>query len=236
MKKTLFIGLVVLTSALWLAWQLRPAKAADAAPAPKAAERTVDLSFLPADLIIPPALPAGLEDPILLEAWVRLYNHSEPIELWDGTLMSGRVLAQALVDQAIPLVWDVQGVCRNGSCSRQFCAEDTCGYEDGQPGVDPIYIYPPHAAQMDTLVATLAHESFHRLQPFGPVHDSRFEEFWACRLSAAFDPHSGFQFDGYDPLVAGYLVLWIRDNGLAPYYALPDYPAGFDPAAVAARP
>jgi hypothetical protein len=201
-----------------------------------ATRQAATLSRLTPELAIPPALPAGLEDPTLLEAWVRLYDHTEQIALWGSTTTSGRALAQVVMDQAIPLAWDVQGVCRSGSCSRQFCAEDACGYEDGQPGVDPIYIYPPHAAQMATLVATLAHESFHRLQPFGPVHDSRFEEFWACRLSAAFDPHSGFRFDGYDPLVSGYLVLWIRDNGLAPYYALPDYPDGFEPAAVAARP
>jgi hypothetical protein len=224
MKKTLFGALILITSAVWMGRQAWSAQSAGVTLAPKIAQRTVDLGFLPPDLVVPPALPANLDDPILIEAWIRLYNHTEPLELWDANSLTGRDLAQFLLEQDVPLVWDVQGRCRNASCSFQYCATDTCTYEDGQPGVDPIYLYPLHAADMPTLVATLAHESFHRMQFFGPVHDTRFEEFWACKVGAAFNPQNGHKFGGYDPMVAGYLLLWIRDNGLTPYYALPDYP------------
>jgi|GEM_PF-2909209 len=224
MKQTLFVRLMFVAGTVWLANQLWSTRLVGAMPELKHARPAIDLSFLPSNLVIPPALPAGLEDPLLIEAWVRLYNHETPIELWDGTPITGRILAQALVDLAIPLVWDIEGYCGNASCSHQFCAGETCVYEDGQPGVDPIHINPLHAADMETLVVTLAHESFHRMMPFGPVHDSKFEDFWACKVSAAFDTRSGFTFDNYDPWMSGYQLLWIRDNGLTPYYSLPDYP------------
>ena len=224
MKRTIIIGLLVITSVLAAVSQAWPGFSAEAAPLQKPAHRAIDLRYLPPELVIPAALPAGLEDPLLIEAWVRLYNHPEPFVLWDGTPLTGRALAEFLLDQAIPFVWDVQGRCGNASCSFQYCASDACTYEDGQPGVNPIYIFPAQAGDMPTLVSTLAHESFHRMQLFGPVHDTRFEEFWACKVSAAFNAQSGFKFDGYDPMVSGYLLLWIRDNGLTPYYDLPDYP------------
>jgi hypothetical protein len=224
MKKTLFTGLMLIAGVVWFVGQHGAARAGDGSLALKVSYRAVDLSHLAPELVIPAALPAGLVDPILLEAWIRLYNHSEPFVLWDGTIINGRALAENLRDRAIPLVWDIQGMCRNASCSRQFCMGEMCTYDDGQPGVDPIFFFPGHGTQMTSLVATLAHESFHRMQPFGPVHDTRFEEFWACKLSAAFDPASGFTFEGYDPLVAGYLTLWIRDNNVPNYFALPDYP------------
>src|SRR5688572_13134726 len=208
MKKLLFVGLFVISSALALASQAWRTTLAEAAPLLKPAHRAIDLSYLPPELVIPAALPDGLDDPTLIEAWIRLYNHNEPLELWDGTILTGRDLAQFLLDQAIPLVWDIQGRCHNASCSFQYCAGDTCTYEDGQPGVNAIYIFPAQAADMPTLVSTLAHESFHRMQLFGQVHDTRFEEFWACKVGAAFNAQSGFKFDGYDPLVSGYLLLW----------------------------
>jgi len=159
------------------------------------------------------------------------------VALWPGKTVTGRVLAEFLRESGIPLVWDVQGACTNASCSRQFCAGTSCVFDDGQPGIDPIYIYPPHAAQMQTLVATLAHEAFHRMQPFGPVQDSIYEEFWACTLTAAFDPNTGFKFDGYDPLISGYLPLWVRDNNLTPYFALPYYPLDLEiPSTAVAAP
>jgi hypothetical protein len=224
MQKLLIAVLTMVTTTTAAVWGIQ------ALQRPASQSMATALSHLPRDLTVPTKLPAGLDDPTLLEAWVRLYNETAPVALWPGKTVSGRELAEFLREAGIPLVWDAPGACTNASCSRQFCRGAVCTFDDGQPGTDPIYIYPPHAAQMPTLVATLAHEAFHRLQPFGPVHDSIYEEFWACRLSAAFDPDTGFKFDGYDPLVSGWLPLWVRDNNLTPYFALPGYPEGFDPA------
>ncbi len=222
MKKMLFITMLLITGAGSIAlrqglFSARPAAAA------------VDLSQLPPDLVVPAALPASIEDPRLLEAWIRLYAHAEPLELWDGTHLTGRDLAQFALDQAIPIIMDVDGYCQKGTCSRQYCAGDTCTYEGGQPGVEPIYVHAAHAADMPALVGTLAHELFHRMQPFGPVMDTRFEEYWAFRIEAMLNPEQALKFDGYDPMVSGYLALWIRDNGVYPYFKLADYPASVAP-------
>ncbi len=224
MKKSLALSLIIVAVFSIAPTNTNLDRAADWSRLVTWARTSVALSNLPPELVVPALLPTGLQDAELLEAWVRLYNYTEPFELWDGQMLTGRALAENLRDQAIPVVWDVQRGCGNGSCVHQFCVGERCTHEDGQPGVDPIYIYPGHTGNMPALVATLAHESFHRAELFGLVHDSKFEEFWACRISAVFDAHAGFKFEGYDPLVSGYLILWVRDNGLTPYYALPNYP------------
>ena len=167
----------------------------------------------------------NIQDPMLMEAWTRLYNHHDPIQLWDGSTLTGRDLAQYLMEQAIPVVWDTGHVCGDGSCSVLHCLGDTCTYEDGQAGVDPIYIYPTKTADMPSLVATLAHEIFHRTQPFGAVHATRFEEYWAFLIAARISNAVWPTFGIYDPLDPGHLNLWIKENGLDPYFELQEYPA-----------
>jgi len=171
----------------------------------------------------------NIQDPMLLEAWTRLYNHHDPVQLWDGSTLTGRDLAQYLMEQAIPVVWDTGHVCGNGSCSVHYCAEETCTYEDGKPGVDPILVYPTKAADMPSLVATLAHEIFHRTQPFGAVPATRFEEYWAFLIAAKISNAGWPKFGIYDPLDSGHLNLWIKENKLDPYFELPEYPATIVP-------
>ncbi len=171
----------------------------------------------------------NIQDPTLLEAWGRLDNHHDPIQLWDGQTLTGHDLAQYLLEHGIPVVWDTEHVCGDGSCSVLYCAGETCTYEDGEPGPDPIYVYPTKADDMQSLVATLAHETFHRTQPFGAVLGTRFEEYWAFLIGAQVSQAEWPTFAAYDPLVSGYLTLWIRDHNLAGYYRLPEYPAAVAP-------
>lgn len=224
MKKAWFISWLMILVALWVIPQTWVSHTPAASSNPPTAPRAAAQRHLPADVALPAALPAQITDPILLEAWIRLYNATEPFELWEGQTVTGRALAENLRDRDIPVVWDTDGVCGNASCTHQYCVEERCTYEDGQPGVDAIHMYPGQAGNLPALIATLAHESFHRTQPFGPVRVTKFEEFWACRISAEFDAQTGFKFEGYDPLVLGWLILWIRDNNFTPYYALPNYP------------
>lgn len=178
------------------------------------------------ELTVPARLPAEIEDADMLEAWVRLYNHTEPITLWDGSTTTGRALAQALVEQGIPVVWDDQHVCQV-SCSVRYCQGDgTCSYDDREPGTEPIYVNRLFAGDIPSLVLVLAHEMFHRTQPFGAAPNTRFEEYWAFRLEAQLAPESAIHFSGFNPLMPNDLDAWCHANGLDGYLTLPPYPAG----------
>jgi hypothetical protein len=228
MKKIVSLSLIALITLIALAsaaLAARPAAAAKADP-----RRAALVNSLPADVIVPAELPAGIEDAMLLEAWVRLYNHTEAVTLWDGTTTTGRALAEYALVHGLPVVWDTDGVCGGGSCSQKFCVagQDVCDFEDGQPGVDPIYIKPmaqPFGSGMEDLVSTLAHEIYHRTQPFGTVHDSRYEEYWAYFVGEKVSGAKVIDFGAYDPRDAGHLNLWIKANRLDAYFKLPEYPA-----------
>ena len=229
MKKTLSLSLMVIaiaSMALSAAFFVKPAGASTAAAAPT---QPVAVGQLPADMVVPALLPATIQDPTLLEAWIRLYNHQDAIPLWDGRTLTGRQLAQYLLDHAIPVVWDRDNVCGNGSCGLRYCTADVCTFESGKPGVDPIYVRPGESGDMPSLVATLAHEIFHRTQPFGAVRNTRFEEYWAFRIENHITPEAWLTFGPYDPMIPEHLNLWIQVNGLEPYFQLPEYPASIEP-------
>jgi len=166
---------------------------------------------------------------MMLEAWVRLYNHQEPITLWDGSTTTGLQLAQYALDQALPIVWDTGRVCGGGSCSLRYCDGTVCTFDNRlQPGVRPIYLAPVDQTDptyMQFLVGTLAHEIFHRTSPFGAVSDTKFEEYWAFRIGAAIGKNAAPNFDNIDPLISGELFIWLLKNRMSFYYLLPEYPA-----------
>jgi hypothetical protein len=194
------------------------------AAAPTSSVLAMALPPLPPEIDVPAALPAGMEDAVLLEAWVRLYNRQETILLWGGRSVTGRELAQFLLHQAIPVVWDRTDVCRGSSCSAKYRTDAGWIYEDGAPGVEPIYVQLLFLTDMAGLTATLAHEAFHRTSPFGDVRDSRFEEYWAYFVGTQIAPAAGLQFGLYDPFEPGQLNLWFRVHRIEGYGRLPDYP------------
>ena len=227
MKKTLFVTLITLAAMLIVNQRDLFVKTAEAFIGP--ASRNAALAQLPAGLVVPADLPSGIQDPVLLEAWVRLYNHQEPMQLWDGRTVTGRQLAQYALDHNLPIVWDTARVCGGGDCSvRYFNKGGVYSFDNPlHPGVQPIYIAPiadPRGANMQFLVGTLAHEIFHRTAPFGAVSDTKFEEYWAFRIGAAIGKNAAPNFDGIDPLTSGELYIWLLKNKLSFYYALPEYP------------
>jgi hypothetical protein len=229
MKKVMLIALLTFTAMGIVSQPAFFVKTAEAFRGPAASNRAVTASRLPADLVVPQVLPSSIQDPILMEAWVRLYNHQEPIQLWDGSTMTGRYLAQYALDHGIPIVWDTGKVCSGGNCSVRYCDGDACLFADRlHPGVKPIYVAPieaPHGTNMRFLVGTLAHEIFHRTEPFGAVTDTKFEEYWAFRIGATIGKNAAPKFDGIDPLISGELYIWLLKNRMDFYYALPEYPA-----------
>ena len=200
------------------------AQPARAQSASKSVSRAVVLPPLPPGLVVPDRLPRAIRDAQLLAAWIELYNHTESIALWDGRTLTGRDLAQFVLDHRIPVVWDTATVCGGSSCSVLTCNESGCLYTDQAPGVDPLYIRPTLQGDAVGTLNALAHEIFHRTQPFGAVADTKFEEYWAYRVGNAIAPKTWPVFDGYDPMVSGWLFLWLRDNNMSPYYKLADYP------------
>jgi hypothetical protein len=229
MKKTLLAILMTLAAMAIVTQRAVFVKTAEAFVDPAAAARSAALADLPSNLTIPVDLPSRIQDPVLLEAWVRLYNHQEPISLWDGSTLTGRQLAQYAQEQAIPIVWDTDKVCQGADCSVRYCDGAVCSFEDRlRPGIQPIYIAPinePHGTNMQFLVGTLAHEIFHRTAPFGAVTDTKFEEYWAFRIGAAIGKNAAPNFQGIDPLISGELFVWLLKNRMTYYYAFPEYPA-----------
>ena len=202
MNKILTTGLMTLTALSTIGGAIFAVKNVGAAPAaPVDPRRAAFVAALPADVVVPQNLPTSIEDSHMLEAWIRLYNHQETITLWDGSTTTGRQLAQYLLDNGIPVVWDIQNVCQ-GSCSVRYCSVKTgaCSFEDGQPGAEPIFVHPLYANDIDSLVLILAHEIFHRTQSFGAAPDTRFEEFWAFKLESQIKAEGAMNFAGFDPL------------------------------------
>jgi hypothetical protein len=228
MNKTLLTSALTLITVSIVCGAITVAQPAHAGSAAQGVARAAVLPPLPPSLIVPDRLPRTIHDPLLLAAWVELYNHTDPIPLWEGRTTTGRELAQFLLDQRIPVVWDVDNHCGGSSCSVHTLTPEGWVYTDETPAVNPIYVRTSAQTEPSGLLMILAHEIFHRTEPFGLVRGTKFEEYWAFRVGAAVDPSSWPAFDGYDPMVSGWLFLWLRDNNLGAYYPIPDYPPSIE--------
>ena len=227
MKKITLITLFSIAVASIANTQFLPAipggaiPAAAAAPGPKRAGSLAHASSDPSATV---QLPASITDPLLLAAWLRVYEQTGAIQPVGSLAVSGRSLAQFLRQQAIPVVWDTHNVCQGGSCSALICFGARCTFTDETPGVAPIYIARSQGDDPQSLTRTLAHEIYHRTQPFGRVHGTRYEEYWAFVVGVQVAQADWPTFLGYDPLDPLQLNLWIRENRLDAYFKLPEYP------------
>jgi hypothetical protein len=203
---------------------------AGAAPQPAASAQADLVARLPPGVAAPAVLPAGIQDPMLLAAWIGVYQQQEVIDLGEGAPVSGRGLAQYALDHNIPIVWNTGRVCGGNSCSVSYCADEHCTYGDAPGAVAPIFVRPQNRVDPPGLMSTLAHEIFHRTQPFGPVGDTRYEEYWAFQVGARVAHTEWPSFEGYHPLDPDQLNVWFRENSMTYYLQIPEYPA-----AVAAR-
>jgi len=164
----------------------------------------------------------AIQDSLILEGWNALRNLKNPIPMGDGEALSGEKLAQFLLEQQIPVVWGSDTICSGSSCSQLYCSSDgRCSYEDGNPGIDPIYLNPAiqtqTSGQKSRLARDLAHEIYHRTRPFGNGMTSHIEEFWAFYLEAKLTKSSWPKFDGIDPQDPQQLEQWFKDHGLQGY-------------------
>lgn len=170
-----------------------------------------------------------VQDPLIQEGLNNLYSHQESIQLPNGGTITGKALAEFIVSNQIPVVWGSEDICGGGSCSIQYCRPDGhCSYEDGEPGIDPIYINPSiqnqSVGKLERLTQELAHEAFHRMQYFGEEHDSLFEEYWAFYVGAQSVQANWPNFEGVDPQDPKQLQRWFTVHGMMGYLYLPLYP------------
>lgn len=183
------------------------------------------------------ALSPAIQDEYILEGWNYLRSLREPV-VANGMVMSGENLARFLVENQIPVVWGSDEICGGSSCSRMYCAPDgNCSYEDGKPGIDPIYLNPAiltqDVGQVDRLVGELAHEIYHRMHPFGYGMISQIEEYWAFYVGAQVVNSNWPEFDGVDPQDPEQLRNWFYTNSLNGYLKLTSYPGGVAPSSKA---
>ncbi len=183
-------------------------------------ESAAQAAVLPASTNRTPAI----QDPLLLEAWTRLNEAHEPIRLWDGRTLSGHDLAQFVADQAIPVIWNTKNICNGFSCSIPYSHGDLTTYDDGLPGVEPIYITLSvmnlGEKRMTRIVETMTHEIVHRMQLYGQVRDSLYEEYTAYYISAQMNGTSPDKFERYNPLMQSCLKGWFTDHNLLYGYYL----------------
>lgn len=214
--KIIFSILVFTSIPAWISFFGKPLEVSAGTEISESANTTVDI-----------------QDPLIQKAWDYLDTLEEPVMLWDGSTLTGKSLAQFLRASQIPVVWDDEGACRGSSCSQQFCdSNGACGYEDGKPGVAPIYLNPgardQKVGQTARIAAEMAHEIFHRRQPFGGVKISQFEEYWAFNTQTQIFKASWPDFKGYDPMDANSLQQWFSMHMMAGYLKLDPYPQGFE--------
>jgi len=181
-------------------------------------EATGYLKALPSNLVVPPVLPATIKDPEILAAWIYLYNQQVPFQLWDGSTLNGRKLAQFILGNRINVTWGTKEICNGISCAPR----------DGKNKAYPIYISASLKDQPDggiiTLAETLAHEIFHHTEPFGNVGDTKFEEYWAFFVGEKVAQTTWIDFQGYDSLNPVCLKNWFTDHHMQYYLDLDPYP------------
>jgi len=189
---------------------------------PVTASSLSDVNHPPAN--IPSQLPAGIEDPLLIEAWIVLYNMTQPIPLWNGSSVTGRQLAQNVLDQNIQVTWSTPDICPRSCTIRKICTDGQC-----PAGTPPPRVYITSEYKEDSpdrsqqILSTLAHELYHSIAPFGNVKVTQIEEMMAFYVSSQIVPNSWADFKGYDPLNPICLRIWNRDNNLK-YTELDPYP------------
>jgi len=173
------------------------------------------------------------QDDLLMQGWNYLDTLDDPISLWNGRTLTGKDLAQFVKQNRIPVVWGSADICNGSSCSKLYCSMDgQCEYEDGQAGVDPIYINAGArdqlAGQKARIAAEIAHEGFHRMRLFGKVKATQIEEYWAFYIDAQISKASWPKFNGVEPMDESQLEHWFSMHMMRGYLKLDAYPAGFN--------
>ena len=186
-------------------------------------------SLLPAGYEIPTQLPSTIEDPHLLAAWIYLYNQTETISLYDNKSLTGRSLAEYVIERSVRIQWGAESICNGNSCAQRFiCTDEACVAKYTADKVYPIFVSLRYKDTTQTTLArlagSLAHELYHHQLPFGPVDTSLYEEYWAYYVGAQIEKATWAIFDQYNPNTTACLYAWFRSHGQTGYFGADEYP------------
>jgi len=188
------------------------------------------IHLLPAGMSVPDRLPATIDDPILLTGWVYLYNQQEVLRVWEGESLTGREIANSVIDQGVTIQWNTKNECNGSSCTeRPVCRLDSsCPAAGDNRGHVDIVIAKRYqdrkTLDLSRLAGTIAHEMIHYLMPFGGADDTLYEEYWAFTVGAQIYKQSGLDFEGFNPLRESCLKIWFKTNDRDYYGYLKPYP------------
>ena len=185
------------------------------------------LDSQPIPLRMPTELPTSIHDPLLMAGWIYLYNQERTFQLWDGSSLSGRMLAEFVFENNITILWGTPDICHGISCSpKPVCTKEPCTGENLE--FSPIYITASlknvPEGEIIRLVELIAHEIFHHTQPFGFVYDTLFEEYWAFYVGMQVVQNVWGDFDRYNSRNNACLKLWFMEHGLTVYFGIDPYP------------
>jgi hypothetical protein len=185
--------------------------------------------LLPAGMETPERLPAKITDPLLLAAWVYLYNQVEPIEIHNDETTSGRQLALYALENNVPVEWGSDEICRGNSCSfRAMCEDEKCVTKYRSKKVNALYLslryHEATAEMLPNLAGSMGHELYHHQLPFGPVKTALYEEYWAYKIGGSISKADWATFEGYYPLDEASLVKWFDDHNWQGYTDRDVYP------------
>jgi len=196
-----------------------------------AAKRLPDsyVSMLPENYEIPSQLPSTIKDPLILTAWVFLYNQQETIYLYDNEVLTGRNLALYVIEGKIPVKWGSDKICNGNSCSaRPICRDADCisnlKVEKAYPVFLSLRYQDTNSDTLPALAGSIAHELFHHTLPFGAVDASLYEEYWAFYVGAQIEKADWANFTGYQPLNSACLKQWFRMHDRTGYFGIDMYP------------
>lgn len=179
-------------------------------------------SYLEAGLDISDELPSTIGDAQLLAAWIYLYNQVDVIGMGDGSQWSGKALAELLLKNHVPVVWNTENQLLSYTV-RPNCADVKCSRRDEMDY--PIYISPRlKSSLVNQIAGTLAHEAYHHSEPYGKVADTLYEEYWAFKVGAIISDEAWVPlFDGEEtnPFC---LKQWFSGNFFVVDYQMQEYP------------
>jgi hypothetical protein len=185
-------------------------------------------NLLPAGYTIPKTLPSNIHDPLLLTGWIYIYNQTHPIRTWNGETLTGRMMAQYVLNEQVTIQWNTINECSGYSCTKRPSAREAC---NASPILIALSLQSQGSVKINQLVGAMAHEIYHHMLPFGNILDTMFEEYWAYSTGEQISMVYWMNTANYDPMKSACLKQWFQVKKIDYYDGFDAYPQGVGDAA-----